>query len=200
MDFGVFEIRFKLPFSKRNVEVEDHIFPDFSFSKVDISKLDADTTADIIKSVFENNFSHFRSLNETMMRIPVFCGTVTGGTLYFVVEKQFLSSSIGTVMLIVVGTINIFLGLAVRRIRDVIQSYIDNLNHIVPGSVPSTKRGPGRGLLTDFGIVKLIQCVVFLMALIMYAYAIYGYAIPDPIHNPTSTPVRIHLFQHVFSP
>src|SRR5690606_11036982 len=81
---------------------------------------------------YEQNFEQARSLNVQMNHVPVLAMTLTGGLWFAAGVTQGLPIDIRFALLLFAGLCNLALALAVLRIRDVLESYLEKLEEFYP--------------------------------------------------------------------
>ncbi len=121
-----------------------------------------------------HNFEHLRSLNRIMWEIPVLVATATGGLMYLLAQHgQNMSIFLKSLLLLFLAYMNCSMSFIIRRVRNIVQAYIENINRIAPGTIPSTSDLKYSGLLKDFGVVKAMQSMMIFTAAICLIYGIY---------------------------
>ena len=98
-----------------------------------------------------------------MNRVPTLAVTLTGGLWYGASLTQTVDTTIRLGLLLLAGVCNLALILASVRIRDVLQSYLEELKSFDPGSFASGV--PSRPKLGRFGSYSMIGVYASLMGI-----------------------------------
>jgi len=96
----------------------------------------------LVKAAYEQNYQHFRSLNQIMWQIPVLATTLTGGLWFGVTKIE--EDQLACALLVTASLVNCALIVVLRRFRYVMQKYLDWLKAAYPdgfvdASSPSEK-------------------------------------------------------------
>ncbi len=113
------------------------------------------------KVCYEQNFEQARSLNAQMNHVPVLAMTLTGGLWFGAGVTDNLPVEIRFALLFFAGLCNLALILAVLRIRDVLESYLEKIEAFRADSFASGK--PQRPKLPWLGSYSMISIYCFLM-------------------------------------
>lgn len=113
---------------------------------------------------YKQNFEQFRHLNTQMNAVPTFAMTLTGGLWFGAGLTDHIDPQIRFALLIFAGIANVCLALIAIRIRDVMQSYLEQVKTFFP---PTTSSGspqkPKLGSLTGYSMIS-IYCLLMLTA------------------------------------
>lgn len=113
------------------------------------------------KLCYEQNFQQARSLNEQMNRVPTLSITLTGG-LWFGAAQN-IAVQIQFTLLLLAGIANFALVLVAYRIRDVLQSYFEQIKAFHEPSYADGR--PSKPILGRFGSYSMITVYCLLMFL-----------------------------------
>ncbi len=128
------------------------------------------------KVCYEQNFEQARSLNAQMNQIPTLAITLTGG-LWFaagITEKMQTPTRFG--LLVFAGVCNIGLVLAILRVRDVFNSYLEKLRIFhEPSFVDGRSANPRMGRLGAYSMVTVYSLLMFVASALSFlgAFAFY---------------------------
>ncbi len=113
---------------------------------------------------YEQNFEQARSLNAQMNQVPVLAMTLTGGLWFGAGVTEKLPDEIRFALLMFAGLCNLSLILAVLRIRDVLESYLEKVQEFYPKGFASGKpTNPKLPWLGSYSMIS-IYCTLMLIA------------------------------------
>jgi hypothetical protein len=129
------------------------------------------------KAAFDQNYSQFRSLNDHLLRLPTLYTTLTGG-LWFaagVQDKLPLAPEVRFALIYLAGWFGLMLILVMFRLRDVMQSYLDQLQTFNPATFASGQPKKPRlpGLLRSYSMVDLFAVMAFIAAALSWIGAFW---------------------------
>lgn len=112
---------------------------------------------------YGQNFEQARSLNVQMNHVPVLAMTLTGGLWFGAGVTEKLPDEIRFALLIFAGLCNLSLILAVLRIRDVLESYLEKIEEFYPKGFASGKpKNPKLPWLGSYSMIS-IYCTLMLI-------------------------------------
>lgn len=112
---------------------------------------------------YQQNFEQARSLNSQMNNVPVLAMTLTGGLWFGAGVTENLDQAIRFALLLFAGLCNLALVLAVLRIRDVLESYLEKIEAYHPPSFASGR--PEKPKMSWLGSYSMISTYAALMML-----------------------------------
>ena len=115
------------------------------------------------KVCYEQNFQQARNLNVQMNHVPVLAMTLTGGLWFGAGVTEYLHEQIRFALLLFAGFCNIALILAILRIRDVLESYLEKIQAFHEPSFASGK--PQNPKIPYLGSYSMISIYCTLMGL-----------------------------------
>jgi hypothetical protein len=131
---------------------------------------------------YEQNFQQARSLNEQMNRVPVLAMTLTGGLWFGAGVTENLLSEIRFGLLLFAGICNIALVLAVIRIRDAMQSYLEQIEKFHKESFASGKpKNPRMPKLGSYSMISIYSVLMLIASLLSFVGS-FGFYWPASFH------------------
>lgn len=135
-----------------------------------------DTDAKKAAVCYSENFQQFRALNTQMNQIPALAMTLSGGLWFAAGVSENLDTEIRFALLMLAGLSNMALTLVVVRIRDVLQSYLDQIEAFHPpsfaGGTPKTPRAPWLG---SYSMITIFCALMLLAAGFSFLGAFWKY-------------------------
>jgi len=128
------------------------------------------------KICYEQNFLHARSINDQMNRVPPLSITLTGGLWFGAALTDNVDSEIRFGLLLFAGICNIALVLAIFRIRDVLESYLQKIKGFHELSYASGRPNkPKLGRFGCYGMVSLYASLMLTGSLLSFIGAFFFY-------------------------
>jgi hypothetical protein len=128
------------------------------------------------KACYEHNATQMRSLNEQMNRVPTVSLTITGGLWFAAAQIPALDGVIKFGLLIFAGFANVGLTLACFRIRDVIQSYLENMRSFEPKYfVEGIPARPFLKRFSHYSMITVYASLMIIAAIMSFIGAFYFY-------------------------
>jgi hypothetical protein len=128
------------------------------------------------QACYEQNFEQARALNSQMNQVPALAMTLTGGLWFGAGVTSGLPVEFRFALLIFAGLCDVALILAILRIRDVFQSYLEKLKEFCPAGfasgVPSRPKMPWLG---SYSMVSIYSALILLAALFSFIGAFWQY-------------------------
>jgi hypothetical protein len=125
------------------------------------------------KVCYEQNFEHARTLNAQMNQMPVLAMTVTGGLWFGAGVTDHLPTEFRFALLIFASLCDLALVLAILRVRDVFESYLEKIKAFYPASfasgIPAKPKMPWLG---SYSMIS-IYCALILLASLFSAVAAF---------------------------
>jgi len=130
-----------------------------------------DTDGSVRKTCYEQNCEQARSLNQQMNQVPILAMTLTGGLWFGAGVTESLDMKVRFVLLLFAGACNLALTLAILRIRDVLESYLEKIKEYFPASFATGQpKNPKLPWLGRYSMVTT-YCVLMMIA---SAASVYG--------------------------
>lgn len=127
---------------------------------------------------YEQNFQQARSLNDQMNRLPALAITLTGGLWFGASLTQNIDTAIRFGLLFFAGVCNLALVLAAVRIRDVLESYLEQIRAFDPESFASGRPDkPRLGKLGSYSMIGVYASLLIIGAVLSFAGA-FGFYWP----------------------
>jgi len=130
------------------------------------------------KICYEQNFQHARSINDQMNRVPLLSITLTGG-LWFgaALTETDVHETIRFGLLLFAGIANISLVLAIFKIRDVLESYLQKIKDFHEESYATGRpKNPKLGVrFGSYGLVSLYAALMLIGSLLSFVGAFFFY-------------------------
>lgn len=134
----------------------------------------SDQDFDRQKVCYEQNFQHARSLNAQMNQVPVLAMTLTGGLWFGAGVTSNLPTLFRFALLIFASLCDLALILAILRIRDVFESYLEKVNVFCPSSFATGKpANPKMPWLGSYSMIS-IYCALILLGALFSAVAAFA--------------------------
>ena len=112
---------------------------------------------------YERNFEQARSLNGQMNQVPALAMTLTGGLWFAAAMTEDLAMEIRFALLVFAGLCNLSLVFAILRIRDVFESYLEQLKAYYPqGFASGYPKNPKVPWLGSYSMI-IIYCALMLI-------------------------------------
>lgn len=136
----------------------------------------ADTPREIDVICYEQNFAQLRSLNSQMNQVPVLAMTLTGGLWFGAGVTEKLDVEVRFALLMFAGLCNIALVLAVLRIRDVFESYLEKIKELHPaGFVTGRPAKPQVPWLGSYSMISIYSALMLTAAVFSFIGACWKY-------------------------
>ncbi|MBE7492972.1 MAG: hypothetical protein HS108_14620 [Planctomycetes bacterium] len=136
---------------------------------------------------YEQNFEQLRSLNTQMNHIPTFAMTLTGGLWFGAGVVDSIPRELKFLLLVFAGLCNLALILAMIRVRDVIESYLEKIKSFSDSSFADGRPAqPKAQWLGSYSMITLYAALMVVSALLSFLVAIWKY-------RPFSTCVGVVL-------
>jgi hypothetical protein len=131
----------------------------------------SDSDYDRQKVCYEQNFQQARSLNLQMNQVPVLAMTLTGGLWFGAGVAKDLPIEIRFALLLFAGLCNLALILAILRIRDVLESYLEKIQAFYEAGFASGRpKNPKIPWLGGYSMIS-IYCTLMLIGAV---FSIFG--------------------------
>jgi hypothetical protein len=128
------------------------------------------------KACYEQNFEQARSLNVQMNNVPVLAMTLTGGLWFGAGVTQNLPTEIRFALLLFAGLCNLALILAILRIRDVLESYLEKIKEFHPQSFASGRPvSPKIPWLGSYSMISIYAALMFIGGIFSFFGAFWKY-------------------------
>lgn len=128
------------------------------------------------KVCYEQNFEHARSLNEQMNQIPTLAMTLTGGLWFAAAVTEHMQVPVRFGLFLFAGLCNIGLALAILRVRDVFDTYLEKVREFNPGSFvhgrPAKPAARRLGAYSMVMVYAILMCSASVLSLVG-AFAFY---------------------------
>lgn len=136
----------------------------------------SDTGFEREKVCYEQNFEHARSLNAQMNQVPVLAMTLTGGLWFGAGVTSGLPPLFRFALLIFASLCDLALILAILRIRDVFESYLEKIKSFSPSSfADGTPAEPKMPWLGSYSMISIYSALILLGALFSVFAAFWNY-------------------------
>jgi len=135
-----------------------------------------DDAVDRQQVCYQQNFEQARSLNIQMNHVPVLAMTITGGLWFGAGVTQNLPTEIRYALLLFAGLCNLALILAVLRIRDVLESYLEKIQEFHPESFASGRpTTPKIAWLGSYSMISIYCALMLIGAIFSFSGAFWKY-------------------------
>jgi hypothetical protein len=135
-----------------------------------------DSDYDRRKVCYEQNFEQARSLNLEMNQVPALAMTLTGGLWFGAGVTNDIPVEIRFALLLFAGLCNLALILAVLRIRDVLESYLERLQAFDEASFASGRpKNPKMPWLGSYSMISIYCTLMLIGALFSFFGAFWKY-------------------------
>jgi hypothetical protein len=128
------------------------------------------------QACYEQNFEHARTLNTQMNQVPALAMTLTGGLWFGAGVTSNLDTEFRFALLIFAGLCDLALILAILRIRDVFESYLEKIEKFSPSNfasgVPSKPKMPWLG---SYSMISIYCTLIFVAAVFSFCGAFWKY-------------------------
>jgi hypothetical protein len=129
------------------------------------------------KICYEQNFQHARSINDQMNRVPPLAIMLTGGLWFGAALTSNVDATIRFGLLLFAGICDIALALAIFRIRDVLESYLQKVREFreasyAAGHPTEPKLGKRFG---GYSMVTLYASLMLTGSILSFAGAFFFY-------------------------
>jgi hypothetical protein len=128
------------------------------------------------QACYEQNFEHARTLNTQMNQVPVLAMTLTGGLWFGAGVVSNLDAEFRFALLIFAGLCDLALILAILRVRDVFESYLEKIEKFCPSSfasgMPSKPKMPWLG---SYSMISIYCTLIFVGAAFSFCGAFWKY-------------------------
>jgi hypothetical protein len=128
------------------------------------------------QACYEQNFEQARTLNAQMNQVPVLAMTLTGGLWFGAGVTSNLDAEFRFALLIFAGLCDLALILAILRIRDVFESYLEKIEKFCPSNfasgVPSKPKMPWLG---SYSMISIYCTLIFVGAIFSFCGAFWKY-------------------------
>lgn len=125
---------------------------------------------------YQQNFEQARSLNVQMNQVPAWAMTLTGGLWFGAGVTDNLPTEIRFSLLVFAGLCNLALVLAVLRIRDVLESYLEKIKEFHPESFASGKpRNPKLPWLGSYSMISIYSALMLIGGVFSFIGAFWKY-------------------------
>ena len=125
---------------------------------------------------YQQNFEQARSLNVQMNQVPVLAITLTGGLWFGAGVVEDLATEIRFALLMFAGLCNLSLILAVLRIRDVLESYLEKIEEFNPTAFASGRpRKPKLSRLRSYSMITIYCTLMLIGAFFSFLGALWKY-------------------------
>jgi hypothetical protein len=136
----------------------------------------AERAYDREKVCYEQNFEQARNLNLQMNQVPVLAMTITGGLWFGAGVTNDLPMEIRFALLLFAGLCNIALILAVLRIRDVFESYLEKIEAFnKEGFASSRPKKPKVPWLGSYSMISIYSTLMLIGAFFSFFGAFWKY-------------------------
>jgi hypothetical protein len=128
------------------------------------------------KVCYEQNFQHARTLNAQMNQMPVLAMTITGGLWFGAGVTSNLPIEFRFALLIFASLCDLALILAILRVRDVFESYLEKIERFCPASFASGRPAkPKMRWLGSYSMISIYCALILLGALFSAVAAFWKY-------------------------
>jgi hypothetical protein len=127
------------------------------------------------KACYEQNFAQFRGLNEQMNQVPALGMAITGGLWYAAGAVAGIDKEIKFALLLFAGFSNIALILAIYRIRDVLESYLEKIKEFNPDSFASGEPKNPKVPWGGYSMISIYCSLALIAAVMSFTGALWKY-------------------------
>jgi hypothetical protein len=128
------------------------------------------------QACYEQNFEHARALNAQMNQVPALAMTLTGGLWFGAGVTSDLPVEFRFALMLFAGLCDLALILAILRIRDVFESYLEKIEPFRPASFASGKpTKPKMPRLRSYSMISIYCTLIFIGALFSFFGAFWKY-------------------------
>jgi hypothetical protein len=128
------------------------------------------------KVCYEQNLEHARTLNAQMNQMPVLAMTITGGLWFGAGVTDHLPTEFRFALLIFASLCDLALTLAILRVRDVFESYLEKIKNFCPANFATgTPAKPKMPWLGSYSMISIYCALILLGALFSVVAAFWKY-------------------------
>lgn len=128
------------------------------------------------QACYEQNFEQARTLNSQMNQVPALAMTLTGGLWFGAGVTSDLPVEFRFALLLFAGLCDLALILAILRIRDVFESYLEKIEPFHPASFASGKpKNPKMPRLGSYSMISIYCTLIFVGAVFSFFGAYWKY-------------------------
>ena len=128
------------------------------------------------KVCYEQNFEQARSVNTQMNQVPVTAMTLTGGLWFGAGVTEHIPTEIRFALLLFAGLCNLALILAVLRVRDVLESYLEKIKTFREASFASGRpKNPMIPWLGSYSMISIYAVLMLIAAFFSFFGAFWKY-------------------------
>jgi hypothetical protein len=155
------------------------------------------------KLCYQQNFEHARSLNHQMNQIPTLAMTLTGGLWFAAGVTERMEETMRFGLLLFASICDFSLALAILRVRDVFNSYLEKVRTFHPASYSDGHpTSPKLGWMGDYSMVS-VYCTLMITAALLSIIGAFAFYWPYaerllPVGAVCSLGVLASLGTHLF--